>query len=283
MSLVLATATLAQLRLAQGDSPAAESLLAQAESQASLTDSSTMDDLLVKVSRIRAWLQQGDLAQASHYATALEQLPLQIPQVRQATGGILARLRLARGDPAAALALLEPLRAEAAQKGQWRNDLRLAVPAALALEAQGDHEAALVSLADTLRRARPEGYIRLFLDEAAMPYGRDALPRLLFAAAERGLEPDYAGRLLAALAAEPRLAPSTREPSAVTPLIEPLSERELEVLRLIAAGLSNKAIAERLVIALPTVKGHSSNIYAKLGVSRRTEAVARASALGLIA
>ncbi|MDW8449612.1 MAG: response regulator transcription factor [Anaerolineae bacterium] len=89
---------------------------------------------------------------------------------------------------------------------------------------------------------------------------------------------EYVGKLLAAFDAEPR--PGERK--SAQPLIEPLSPRELEVLQLIAQGLSNQAIGERLFLALDTVKGHNRRIFEKLGVSRRTEAVARARALGLL-
>ena len=95
---------------------------------------------------------------------------------------------------------------------------------------------------------------------------------------------DYASRLLAAL--EPGSAETVAaHPSSAIPqpLVEPLSARELEVLRLIAAGLSNREIAVRLVVSLSTVKGHTANIYSKLAVNSRTQAVAAARALGLLA
>jgi LuxR family maltose regulon positive regulatory protein len=125
-------------------------------------------------------------------------------------------------------------------------------------------------LGRALALAEPEGYVRIFVDE-----GR-AVAGLLYEAASRGIKPEYTGRLLAAF------------PTAVPPapkqagLVEPLSERELEVLRLIAEGLSNEEAAQRLVLSLPTIKWHASNIYGKLGVKSRTEAVARAKALGIL-
>ena len=109
------------------------------------------------------------------------------------------------------------------------------------------------------------------------------MAHLLSEAAARGRMPDYIGKLLAAFEAEqqqaaktPRLAPPAQ------PLIEPLSHRELEVLQLIAQGLSNQEISERLFLALDTVKGHNRKIFDKLQVQRRTEAVARARELGLL-
>lgn len=116
--------------------------------------------------------------------------------------------------------------------------------------------------------------MRVFLDE-----GRP-MANLLYQAAERGISPEYAGRLLAAFpAGEPdRLSAQ----AALLELVEPLSPRELEVLRLIAAGATNAQIAQRLVIAVGTVKNHAKNIYSKLNVGSRTQAISRSRDLGLI-
>ena len=95
--------------------------------------------------------------------------------------------------------------------------------------------------------------------------------------------PDYTGKLLAVLEADAQKRENTSSlPPATQPLIEPLSPRELEVLHLMAAGLSNQEMCERLFLALSTVKGHNRNIFGKLQVQRRTEAVARARELGLL-
>ncbi len=122
--------------------------------------------------------------------------------------------------------------------------------------------------------AEPGGFIRLFVDEGA------PMRRLLTDTAERGVMPDYVGRLLAAFEAEQPQPEAVASPS--QPLAEPLTERELEVLRLIAEGLSNQDICERLFLALDTVKGHNRRIFCKLQVQRRTEAIARARELGLL-
>ena len=94
--------------------------------------------------------------------------------------------------------------------------------------------------------------------------------------------PDYIGKLLAAFEAEKQQSENNSYPPPAQPLIEPLSPRELEVLHLIAQGLSNQEISERLFLALGTVKGHNQQIFGKLQVQRRTEAVARARELGLL-
>jgi LuxR family maltose regulon positive regulatory protein len=109
------------------------------------------------------------------------------------------------------------------------------------------------------------------------------MARLLYETLTRGIVPDYVRRLLAAFpVTEPEQAAPLETHALTSDLIEPLSERELEVLQLIAEGLTNPEIASRLFLALNTVKTHSSNIYSKLGVHSRTQAVARARALGLL-
>jgi LuxR family maltose regulon positive regulatory protein len=129
----------------------------------------------------------------------------------------------------------------------------------------------MASLEHALSLAEPEGYVCIFVREG------EAVARLLYLAAERGISPEYAGRLLAAF---PKWEPAVQEAQAE--LVEPLSERELDVLRLIAEGLTNQEIADRLVLSLRTVKWHAGNIYGKLGVKNRTQAVARARSLGIL-
>ena len=134
-------------------------------------------------------------------------------------------------------------------------------------------------LGDALALAEPGGFIRLFVDEGA------PMAELLSAAAAQGIRPDYTNRLLAAFEMEAAGAKGERPTSSAAgpaSLVEPLSPRELEVLRLIAQGLSNQEIGERLFLALDTVKGHNRRIFDKLQVQRRTEAIARASELGLL-
>jgi LuxR family maltose regulon positive regulatory protein len=153
---------------------------------------------------------------------------------------------------------------------------------ALAFQAQGREDEALKALERALTLAEPEGYTRIFLDEG-LP-----MARLLYQAAQRGLMPEYTGRLLAAFDTPPTERvdmtvglPTTRVQDTST-LVEPLTPREIEVLQLIAEGLSNREIAQRLSISLSTVKRHNANIYGKLAVNNRTQAVARGRDLGLL-
>jgi LuxR family maltose regulon positive regulatory protein len=106
--------------------------------------------------------------------------------------------------------------------------------------------------------------------------------QLLREAATRKIMPDYTDKLLAAFEAEQRKSEGKPDLPSAQPLIEPLSQRELEILKLIAQGLSNREIGERLFLALDTVKGHNRRIFDKLQVQSRTEAIARARELGLL-
>jgi LuxR family transcriptional regulator, maltose regulon positive regulatory protein len=146
----------------------------------------------------------------------------------------------------------------------------------LAHQARNHRAAALDVLARALAFGEPEGFVRTFVDAG------EPMARLLYAAIERDIAPHYAGRLLTHFRDLDRPDDAGVTALQAEALIEPLSEREIEVLALIAGGLTNAEIAHRLVITLSTVKGHTSNIYGKLGVSSRTQAVAKARALGLL-
>jgi LuxR family maltose regulon positive regulatory protein len=187
-----------------------------------------------------------------------------------------ARVLLAQGDPAAALAVLGAFRQQVEAK-EWQDErLKAMVLQAVALHMNREKEKALQVLSEALALAEPGGFIRIFVDEG------QPMARLLSEAAARGIMPDYTGKLLAAFEAEERKSTDKPGLPPVQPLVEPLSQRELEVLRLIVQGLSNHEIGERLCLALDTVKGHNRRIYDKLQVQRRTEAAARARELGLL-
>jgi ATP/maltotriose-dependent transcriptional regulator MalT len=209
-------------------------------------------------------LKQGDLAAAAHLAER-QQFP---------TGQ--ARVLLAQGDPSAALAVLEPLRQQMEAKGWADERLKAMALEAVALHAQGEKGRAVQLLGEALALAEPGGFIRVFVDEGA------PMAQLLSEAAAQGMMPDYTSRLLAAFKAEERKSQAKPELSPAQPLIEPLSQRELIILQLIAQGLSNREISERLFLALSTVKGHNQKIFDKLQVQSRTEAIVRARELGLL-
>lgn len=168
--------------------------------------------------------------------------------------------------------LLERLLHHAESGGRNTSVIEILILQALAHEAQDNLPQAFDPLQRALSLAEPEGFVRSFLDEGA------PMQRLL-SGMKQGESKDYINRLLTVFRAE--ISPDFAEPAS-QPLIDPLSERELEVLQLIADGLSNREIGERLFLALNTVKGHNRHIFSKLGVQRRTEAIARSRELGIL-
>ena len=131
-----------------------------------------------------------------------------------------------------------------------------------------------------LAKAEPLGFVRIFLDEGI------PIARLLYEAVARDIVPEYARLLLSAIPTENRVVQDSAPPkpgiAAETDLFEPLSEREIEVLRLIGEGLSNQEVGAKLFISIHTVKAHTRNLYAKLNAHSRTEAVAKGRAFGLL-
>jgi LuxR family maltose regulon positive regulatory protein len=260
---------LARLKLAQGDAAGAAAALA--ETSLSVRRHNFVQKVAeVAAAQVLTLLQQGNLAGAARLA---EKRDLPMSQ---------ARVHLAQGDAAAALAVLEPLRRQAEDKSWQDERLKVMVLQAVAHQAHGEQEMAAQLLGEALALAEPGGFIRTFVDEG-LP-----MAQLLSAAVAQGIMPDYTSKLLVAFTDttkdERRRAASFPSSSVIHPssLVEPLSKRELEVLQLIAQGLSNREISERLFLALSTVKGHNLRIFSKLQVQRRTEAVARARELGLL-
>jgi LuxR family maltose regulon positive regulatory protein len=254
---------LGRLKLAQGDVAGASALLTEAEQFVRQHDFMfRMPD--VAAAQVLTLLQRDNLA-AAHDLTQKYELPISH-----------ARVHLAQGDTGEALALLEPFRLQVEEKGLADERLKVMVPQAVAYHAHGEKDKALQLLGEALTLAEPGGFIRIFVDEGP------PMAQLLTAAAAHGIMPDYTRKLLAVFEAEGQQSKGKSYLPPVQPLIEPLSQRELEVLQLIAQGLSNREIGERLFLALSTVKRHNGNIFGKLEVQRRTEAVARARELGLL-
>jgi LuxR family maltose regulon positive regulatory protein len=260
---ILSEVFLARLKLAWGDVDGAAAMLAEA-SQSVRQHNFVHRMPEVAAAQVLTLLHQGHIAAAAHLAQAYK---LPISQ---------ARVHLAQGDPSAALAVLSSWRQQVEVKGWEDERLKVMVLQAAALEAHGERDQAVQLLLDALALTEPGGFIRIFVDE-----GRP-MAQLLSKAAACGIRTAYIGKLLAAYEAESLLGEDQSSQPSAQPLIEPLSQRELEVLRLIVQGLSNQQISERLFLALDTVKGHNRKIFGKLQVQRRTEAVARARELGLL-
>jgi LuxR family maltose regulon positive regulatory protein len=263
-----------RLKLTEGDVEAATGYLERARS---LLTEAPFPDWTSRFERYQVdlWLAQDRLRSAVAWAEemltagALEARPES--EVAQLA---LARVLIIKADAPArdrALVLLARLLQAAEAEGRAGIQIEALALRALAHWQGGDRAGAMVSLEPALRQAEPEGYVRLFAD-----LGRP-MSRLLQEARSRDVMPEYVARLLAACA--PALAPSGARAGA---LPEPLSVREQEVLKLIAAGLTNREIAAALVISPETVKKHTASIYGKLGVRGRTEAAVKARSLDVL-
>src|SRR5918998_1460942 len=251
---------MARIREARGDLDGALDLLEEAE-RLYMSDFSP-DVRPIAALRARIWVAQGRLGEALDWASERGLSAHDDPSyLREFEHITLARVLLARykskreeSPMLEAMSLLERLLQAAEACGRMGSVIEILELQGLVLEAQGDIPAALVPLEHALALAEPEGYVRIFVDE-----GRP-MAQLLSEAATRGIMPDYTGKLLAAFDAEGRIDPDDSPRLATLasqPLVEPLSDRELEVLRLIAQGLSNREISERLFLAVITVKGHN--------------------------
>jgi LuxR family maltose regulon positive regulatory protein len=279
---------LAWIRQAQGDSAGALDALGQAEG---VQLSPVVVGLInpVPAQRARLALAHGDVDAAVGWVRTRGLTAEDEPSYpREREYLVLARVLLAEQAPEQALGLLERLHARAATQGRTGSVIELRALQALAYAACGDQAGALAALAEALALAAPEGYLRVFVDEGP-PMA--ALLRQLLAdrrqerpAAATSAPREYLARLVDTFeqAGLPIRLPARRGGLVVAGLVEPLSARELEVLRLLAAGAPNRAIAKQLVVTLDTVKRHLSHLFSKLEVANRTQAVARARELGLL-
>jgi LuxR family maltose regulon positive regulatory protein len=261
-----------RLKLTQGDPATAATYVDQVRP---VVDEGPYTEATSRFERLQVelWLAQGKLRAAVQWADSA-QLDGAIPADadRDATLLALARVLLVKGNVAArqqARTLLDQLLQSATAAGRIGVQIESLALLAVGRWQDGNQAGALLALEQSLRLAEPEGYTRLYAD-LGLP-----MVRLLQAARSRHVMADTVAALLVASGADPA---SPAEPG----MPEPLTEREQDVLRLIAAGLMNREIAEQLVISPETVKKHTGSIYAKLGVSRRTEAAARARDLALL-
>jgi LuxR family maltose regulon positive regulatory protein len=266
---------MARLREAEGDLAGASDLLDEAER---LYVADFFPNVRpVPALRARAFVAQGRLGAAAAWARECGlSADDELSYLREFEHITLARILLARyAAERAEVSLAEATRLlgrllRAAEEGSRPGSvLEILVLQALAQQAGGDVPAALGSLHRALTLAEPEGYVRIFTDEGP------PMASLLRAAAKKGSTPGHVRRLLAAV-------DGTGGTPAKQDLIEPLSERELDVLRLLGSDLDGPDIARQLVVSLNTVRTHTKNIYAKLGVNNRRAAVRRASELDLL-
>jgi LuxR family maltose regulon positive regulatory protein len=275
----VAYAYLIRVHLSLGDLEAADAALYEIRSHLSGTDAPPWATRNIAVLQTRLWITQGDIDRAAAW---MDQTPvIDSPDPTDFLGFLdrvaAARVLLAQDRVDDSLKLLKRLHGFARGNELVSRDIEILGLTALAEERSGNLERAVATLGDSLVPAAEGGFVRTFVDEGP------AMARLLYEMASRGISADYVRGLLSAF-------PSVETAAAVRPaieeanvdLFEPLSDRELDVLRLIAEGLSNQEIGEKLFISLHTIKTHCRNLYAKLDTHSRTAAVKKARGLGLL-
>ncbi|MCP4419648.1 MAG: helix-turn-helix transcriptional regulator [Chloroflexi bacterium] len=226
---------------------------------------------------VRYWLTQGDLATAEAWLAKMGMsLDGQIKPEHFADYLLRARLYLAQNRLEETAVLLQQIDSIVDAKTAVRPLIECRLLQALVYQAQGNQQQAITALSVALSLAEPQGFVRLFVDEG------EPMARLLTAAAQQGIAQAYSRQLLTALNNHgPTDSPQPPSASA-TKLLEPLRERELQTLRLMAAGLSNREIAAELYLSVNTIKAYSSRIYGKLNVHSRAEAINQAHQLGIL-
>ena len=279
--------TKAKIELGQGNTDGALEKLQEAERiyfRNPLPDVSPVAAL-----KTRVWLKQGRLNESRDWVTSQKlSVKDELSYLREFEHITLARVLLAEhaitlenNTLQAALSFLKRLLKAAEKSHRMASVIEILILQALANELQGNTSEALIALESALTLAEPEGYVRIFIDEGA------PMVHLLSRISPKETIIKYINKMLSFSKAMPSNHTSAVNASLASipvsqPLVEPLSQRELEVLHLIAQGLSNQEICQRLFLALSTVKGHNRNIFGKLQVERRTEPVARAQELGLL-
>ncbi len=283
--LVVGYTTRLWLRRAQGDRPGVVEVLNALLQITQRYHAPRLDEL---AACYQAWiaLDEGDLRPAQawlDHTGRTDDDPIDLAHLIDYT--VLARVRLATHEPDRALRLLERLHQLAESAGHGRSVIEILILTARAWQAKGDHSQALEALRRAIELAEPEGYLRIFVDAG------EPLPMLIAECGRRnkrrwsGTLNAYLQKLLSALS-----LPADQSGATDSEIRSPhsefrtglLSERELEVLRLIAAGHSNAEIARQLIISLGTVKAHTSNIYRKLDVRGRAQAIVKAQELNLL-
>ena len=269
----------AMARLLQAEGGAEEALTQLEEAERLYVSDFFPNVRPVAALRARMWIAMGRLREARRWAREAGLSPEdELSYLGEFEHITLARLVLAAAKAdgraeesrAGAEGLLRRLRAAAEAGGRTGSVIEILILEALAVAAGGDKASALVALEQALTAAEPEGYVRLFVDEG------NAMRALLGEASRRGITTDYISELLAGW------EPPSHHPMRTQGLVEALSDRELEVLRLLASELSGPDIARELMVSLNTMRSHTKNIYMKLGVNNRRAAVRRGQELSLL-
>ncbi len=282
---------LARVQQAQGNGTAALATLDQLAQLAQKEHVHLLTQAWIAAQRTRICLMQGDLSAASQWVAVCGLHPedtasgAALPILREMEYTTLARCYIRNGEARLVLPLLDRLLDAALGSGRTNSVIEIHILQALAYQMLADKPQALAALADALTLAAPEGYVRLFVDEGRalrllLDDFRLIKPIALLAA--------YVDTLCAAfgiIRSTPAIAPPLpprAEKAKIIKLVEPLSAREIEVLRLVSNGLSNSEIAKQIIVTVGTVKRHLNNIFGKLGVGSRTQAIVRARELDLL-
>ncbi|MFZ6026966.1 MAG: LuxR C-terminal-related transcriptional regulator [Chloroflexota bacterium] len=260
----VAYAMLARLEQVQGNLKEAQEATRIAEQFANEHSLSFRWSIRLMSDMARLWLSQGNLEMVSQLIRKSGlAIADKIPYPRAPEYVILLRILLAQNDYQTALALSKRLLRQADAAGRMGLIIEILILRGLAFQGNKDTDQAVAALEKALSLAQPERCVRIFLDEG------EAMTRLLCQVRSRQVGSGYAAELLSKIGGTSGMT----QPS-MQLLVEPLTTRELEVLKLIEAGCSNQDISEQLVISITTVKRHISNLYAKLGVESRTQAIA---------
>jgi LuxR family maltose regulon positive regulatory protein len=275
--------SLARIEQSRGNTEGSYAAMQKAWELARQTLATGLDDIVVAFFRAALDIQQGNLSAAEswvlEHGLTGEIDPADLDQkddyykyhLLKYELVVLARWLIASGRPDQALSLLDLLLPKMEAQGRIQFLIEILFLSAIAHQKIGNQAHAQDRFERSLLLAQPGGYVRLYLNEGS------AIRPLLQRAIDNQTVSEYANRLLAFLEKEAQGCGH-----GASGLVEPLTEREIELLKLIAAGLSNQEIAQSLFISLPTVKWHTSNIYSKLGVRSRTQAVAQARSLGIL-
>jgi len=266
----------ARLKESQGDLDDALNLLDEAE--ANYRRGPMPDVRPTATLKARIWIKQNRLSEALGWVKEQNlSSEDELSFLREFDHITLARVLLAQYKKDQeneaihdAISLLERLSKEAENGNRMGSMIEIRILLALAYEAHNEIPGAIESLEYALSLAEPDGFIRIFVDEGA------SMAHLLSEAKVRGVMPEFLGKLLDVFGKAENKTPSNQN------VIEPLSDREMEILTLIAKGLKNKEVAEKMVISLNTVLYHTKNIYNKLGVNKRTQAILKAQELNLL-
>ncbi|MBN1876133.1 MAG: hypothetical protein JXA33_18060 [Anaerolineae bacterium] len=278
---------LARIRQGYGNTTGAQQAIAQAIALVDANKVSPLSARQAESHQARLWINQGNVAAAAAWAAHWERYHANIPLIGAGNIALfvqwlecvaLALLDITQHNFDTALTRVASLHQKTKRSGWWGITIELWILESMAYYGKDQISDALTVFTRALTLAAPEGYVRIFLDKGEL------IIALLREAQARGIMPDYVNMLLHSQSTTLPRPPAPQLPSspATFSLTETLSDRELEVLHLIVAGDTNREIADKLFIAISTVKTHINNIYGKLGVSNRVQAVTRANELEIL-